>query len=532
MKRSRFWLMKALCVAAVVLLIPQVAWASSYVAGSLVRVSGTSPFAGSNCGLAGQTGENFLNSEVEPFVDINPANGDNIIGAWQQDRWSNGASRGNAVGASLDNGTSWRIVSRTKNSLCTGGTPANGGGYERASDPWVTISPNGDAYLMSLSVDDAPDTAFGFNPDAMLVSKSTDGGLTWSDPVTLIRDDNLHRLNDKNSMTADPNDSSFVYAVWDRLSAIGPVGRGPTLFTRTTNGGASWEKARVIFDPGFFAQTLGNQIAVRPQGDLINIFTLIRAVPGSGGPELDVSDMRFEDNVNLIRNAHGPGGGPDLNVTVVRSEDKGETWSGPIRLERMVDPGVVDPEDGDPVRTGDIIPDIAVDPNSGQLYAVWQDKRFDDGRHDSVALSTSTDGGLTWSSAEKVNNTPTNIPSGNQQAFNPAVDVAEDGTVSVTYYDFRNNTPNANTLPTDYWMVHCHASQKGDCSQGSRYGAEVRLTNAPFNMERAPEAGGYFVGDYEGLANEVAGEGTDFTPLFSRPQGVDPASIFFRSVGP
>src|SRR5688572_12399659 len=213
-KRSRFWLMKALCVAALVLIVPQVAWASSYVAGSLVRVSVTSPFAGSNCGLAGQTGGNVLNSEVEPFVDVNPANRDNIIGAWQQDRWSNGASRGNIVGASLDNGSSWRIVSRTKNSLCTGGTAANGGGYERATDPWITISPNGDAYLMSLSFDDAPDTAFGSNPDAMLVSKSTDGGLTWSAPVMLIRDNNPRRFNDKNSMTADPNDSSFVYAVW------------------------------------------------------------------------------------------------------------------------------------------------------------------------------------------------------------------------------------------------------------------------------------------------------------------------------
>jgi hypothetical protein len=81
-------------------------------------------------------------------------------------------------------------------------------------------------------------------------------------------------------------------------------------------------------------------------------------------------------------------------------------------------------------------------------------------------------------------------------------------------------------------VVHCHASKKGDCSRGSQYGAELRLTNAPFNMERAPDAGGYFLGDYEGLANDVAGEGTDFTPLFSRPQGVDPATIFFRRVGP
>ena len=505
--RSQVWLVKALCIAAVVLFVPQVAWASSYVAGSLVQVSGTSPFAGSHCGLAGQRGQNFLNSEVEPFVEVSPANGKNIIGVWQQDRWSNGASRGNVVGASLDGGQTWKVIKQTKNSLCTGGTPANGGGYERATDPWLTISPNGDAYLMSLAMDQ--DLNDNHNPDAMLVSKSTDGGLTWSNPSTLIRDANPKRFNDKNSITADPNNSRYVYAVWDRLARAGRVVRGPTLFTRTTNGGRSWEQAHVIYDPGAFAQTLGNQIAVRPQGELINIFT-------------------------LIRNVRRPGD-PLLNVTVMRSEDNGRAWSGPIRFARMVNPGVVDPDDGDPVRTGDVIPDIAVDPKSGQLYAVWQDKRFSDGlfrRHDSVALSTSTDGGLSWSSAVKVNNTPTNIPSGNQQAFTPAVDVAEDGTVSVTYYDFRNNTPNPDTLPTDYWVVHCHTSKKGDCSRGSQYGAELRLTNAPFNMERAPDAGGYFLGDYEGLANDVAGEGTDFTPLFSRPQGVDPATIFFRRVGP
>ena len=49
----------------------------------------------------------------------------------------------------------------------------------------------------------------------------------------------------------------------------------------------------------------------------------------------------------------------------------------------------------------------------GYLYAVWQDKRFGGGLHDSIALSTSTDGGLTWSPAVKVNKTPTGIPTGN-----------------------------------------------------------------------------------------------------------------------
>jgi hypothetical protein len=510
MKHRRLWFAKALFVVALVLFVPQIAQASDYLVGDLVQVSGTSPFD-ADCGLvAGQPGTNYPNSEVEPHVDVNLADGANLIGAWQQDRWSDGGSRGNVVGASLDNGVSWQIVSQTKNSQCTGGTPANGGDYQRASDPWVTISPDGTAYLMSLSIDQDPTSAFGANPDAMLVSKSTDGGLSWSDPITLIRDTNPNRLNDKNTMTADPNDSSFAYAVWDRLESP-PSGntnpnagenatafRGPTLFTRTTNGGDTWEEPRIIFDPGTLQQTLGNQIVVRPQGELINIFNLIQTTR--------------------------KGATRGFNVSVIRSEDNGGTWSKPIRFERMVNPGVSDPDDDFPVRTGDIIPDIAVDPNSGQLYAVWQDKRFDDGQHDSIALSTSTDGGLTWTPAVKVNKTPTDIPSGNQQAFTPSVDVAEDGTVSVTYYDFRNNTNDPNTLPTDYWMVHCHAATV-DCSQ---YGNEIRLTDTSFDMETAPVARGYFVGDYEGLAND----GADFAPFFSQTHADDPASIFFRRVGP
>ena len=116
------------------------------------------------------------------------------------------------------------------------------------------------------------------------------------------------------------------------------------------------------------------------------------------------------------------------------------------------------------------------------------------------------------------------------------MDVAEDGTVSVSYYDFRNNTDDPDTLPTDYWVVHCHTSSTTsppvDCSQAAQYGSELRLTDASFDLEKAPVARGYFVGDYEGLANDVGDEGSDFTPFFARTQDEDPASIFFRRVGP
>ena len=63
------------------------------------------------------------------------------------------------------------------------------------------------------------------------------------------------------------------------------------------------------------------------------------------------------------------------------------TWSSSaILVDRLQTVGIVDPETGDPVRTGDIIPDVAVDPASGALYAVWQDSRFSGGQFDSIAF--------------------------------------------------------------------------------------------------------------------------------------------------
>ena len=83
-------------------------------------------------------------------------------------------------------------------------------------------------------------------------------------------------LNEKSTITADCNDANYVYAVWDRLSApssatIDPDGviglgySGPAMFSRTTNGGISWEPARSIYSPADAARrAIGNQIVVPP----------------------------------------------------------------------------------------------------------------------------------------------------------------------------------------------------------------------------------------------------------------------------
>ena len=86
----------------------------------------------------------------------------------------------------------------------------------------------------------------------------------------IVSDSNF--FNDKNSITADPTDARYVYAVWDRLAL---AGGGPAMMARTTDGGVTWEAATVIYDPGVRSQTIGNQIVVLPNGTLVNVFTQI-----------------------------------------------------------------------------------------------------------------------------------------------------------------------------------------------------------------------------------------------------------------
>ncbi|HEU0041306.1 MAG TPA: sialidase family protein [Jiangellaceae bacterium] len=483
--------------------------AGPLLAAPLVQVSGTSAFLDCTAdNIAAQSGTVFLNSEVEPWIDVNPTDPDNVVGIWQQDRWSNGGARGLVTGVSEDGGASWQEVVIPGITLCSGGS------YDRSTDPWVSFGPDGTLHQLALSFNDiaAPLEPRDFD-HALLASLSTDGGLTWSNPVEVIRDLDANVFNDKQTITADPTDADLVYAVWDRLvfppseranviaGFVTAAFRGPAWFARSTDGGLTWEPARQIYDPGQNDQTIGNQIVVQPDGTLVDVFNEIR------------NDNRQGRRGN--------------NVALIRSTDSGVSWSGRTFVDRLGTIEITDPDTGDPVRTGDILPEAAVDPASGALYVVWQDARFSGGQFDSVAFSQSLDGGTTWSSPIKVNLTPGDVPPGNQQAFTPSVHVADDGTIAVTYYDFRNNTPSPDTLPTDYFLVHCHPVAPTSCADAANWGDEVQITDASFDMRLAPFALGFFTGDYEGLSSI----GDAFTPFFSQSHGTDPSSTFFREVG-
>ncbi|MGB4859982.1 MAG: sialidase family protein, partial [Dokdonella sp.] len=426
------------------------------------RASATSTFA-ANCDGAAQTGVVNTNAEVESSVAVNPANTQNLIGIWQQDRWSNGGARGLVTGFSTDGGRTWarRVMPFSR---CGGGTVANGGDYERATDPWVSISPNGTAHQTALSFSGA--SLQPGSDNAILVNRSTDGGATWGPTITLIRDGGDF-FSDKNTITANPNDSRFVYAVWDRLTLNN---EGPTYFSRSVDGGVSWEAARPIYDPGLNNQTIGNVIAVSPNGTLVNLFMNLAGI-----------------NNNMFTMA----------VTVIRSTDNGATWSAPIRVANVLSVGTRDPESNTPVRDSSLVPQIAVAPN-GNFFVVWQDSRFSGGVIDGIALSQSSDGGITWSAPMQVNSTPA-VP-----AFSPFVHVRGDGMIGVSYFDFRSNTTLATTLPTDHRLAR---STNATNWQDSR----VALFDLAFAARStATNTSAFFIGDYHAMTSI----GNVFVPFF------------------
>jgi hypothetical protein len=504
-------------------------------AAPLVRASdGPSPFA-AGCDGEAIEGNNYANSEVEPRVAVDPRNPAHAVGAWQQDRWSTGAAHGLVAATTWDGGAHWSR-SFAHFSRCSGGATANGGDYRRASDPWVDIAPNGDVYQASLSVNLREVTS------AVLVSRSRDGGMTWDEPVTVKRDTG-DAFNDKEAITADPTDPSGrrVYLTWDRLQGVAiPVQdvsplplvplNGPAWFARTLDGGNTWERARPIYDPGPNEQTIGNQIVVLPDGTLVDGFAV-----GSGGVgerDADGGDRKPGEGIgpgdpDARHPAAAPGDAPDLpgeseahtltgfSVAVVRSADHGATWSAPVFVNE-----IRTAENSANLRAGQVLPAFAVDPRSGTIAAVWLDGRFDTSRRAGVALSTSSDGGRTWTEPRRVNQTPAGAG-----AVLPSVAFAPDGTLGVSYYDLRNRAVGSPALTTDAWLATCTA----DCA-GAGPWREVHLSG-PFDASKAPNSGGAFLGDYQGLAGVGPGRFLAFFSTADPGSADDPTNVFSIEAG-
>jgi hypothetical protein len=467
------------------------------VAGAAVTVTlaspGLTPFA--SCTADDPAGQHaafgstlFPNSEIEPRSAVNPANPLNIVAEYQQDRWSDGGARGLVASVTHDGGTTWHRVVVPGLSKCSGGS------YDRASDPWVSFAPNGDLYAISLSFD------FFDLHNAIIVSKSTDGGDTWSAPKEITADDTDGL--DKQSITVDPHNSNVVYATWDRL--ITPGGslhasdqgilnsrsfKSQTFFSKSTNAGATWSAPQQIFVDSSFSGSIGGMIRVLSDGTLV-------------------------DGLDTYGNADWKGG-KCASVSVLSSSDGGDTWT---NKPTIISPlsctyvGAHDPDTGALVRSGGLI-DFTVD--GMNQYAVWEDALPSAPRTGRVLYSQSINGGP-WSPPTVISKTPAGV-----DAFVPTIAVNASHVIGVSYYDFRNNTPGG-SADTDVWLVRCSSA----CTTSSNW-TETHVAG-PFDLHQAPVARGEFVGDYQGLTTN----GNVFQPFFIQAvtAGSNPTDAYFATV--
>jgi hypothetical protein len=455
----------AVATALVLPAVPAHAKAEAHNASRPTTVSRGDPFAACTVG-AGENSVVYPGAEVEPSVTVSRDFPRHLVGAWQQDRWNDGGARGIVVGYTRDGGRTFHRVAWPVSRCARGGL-----NYDRASDPWVSTGPEGIVYGSAVSFDASSPR------NAVVATTSYDGGRTWRNTTPVIADASGRFFNDKNSVTADPRRPGRAYQVWDRIDG-GPQGdqllTGATYMSVTRDFGHSWSKARVIVPTAPFEQTLGNVIVADPRrGTLYNFYTA----------------FQFTDSTanNLV----------SVRYEVVRSTNGGRTWSAPSVIAPDNGVRTRNPNTGAPVRTEGGVSSQAIDPRTGELYMAYEGTDFTEGRRQQVQLVHSTNGGRTWSAPVRVNHDPA------VAAFTPTVAVTSHGDVGVSYYDLRDVQPgNTTTFPTSTWLAF---SPRG----GTHFGLERRI--APdFDMNKAPEAGGFFIGDYQGLV----ASGDSFRALF------------------
>lgn len=292
------------------------------------RITDTSPFTP---GCGDPLAQPYMNSEVEVSQAVDPHDPEHLVMTWQQDRHRDkGGANGIGAAVSFDGGATWATRTIPGVSRCSGGA------FFRATDPWAAIDADGTAYVMSLGYNPGA-TNSDHGPNTVLLNRSEDGGLTWSEPI-IVAISPGGVFHDKETLTADPNTPGLLYAVWDAY----PTNLAFPVFSRSEDGGRTWTPPVPLPTTGSGA---GDQIAVLDDGTLVEI-------------------------------------APRGSMQSITSRDRGLTWSTPSRIGSS--PG----REGPPgVRGGAGIPSVSTDGRS--VYVSWSDTYF-------TYVARSDDAGTTW----------------------------------------------------------------------------------------------------------------------------------------
>lgn len=244
---------------------------------SATDVSGSSPWARSQCNSA-STKPGYQNTwslaepfMAEPMVAVDPKNPRNRIIAWQ-DRL-----RGTLDTAfTKDGGKTWRLSPPKGFDNCTGNLRRP---WQGTADVWLSFGPTGRAYLSGLPFANFSPVPTGNYIELTRVAISLSGGSKWSWPVTVP---NALRADDKDSVLSDSRRPELVYTASRNIGFGMPIGRrgdGELLFGRSTDGGRSFT-SQIVDRTGNAKQSFGNPLLAEfPDGTLLYTYQI-----GLGGP--------------------------------------------------------------------------------------------------------------------------------------------------------------------------------------------------------------------------------------------------------
>ena len=401
--------------------------------GAAVATGGTSQAA---VPLAQLSWDPYTNTSSQHRTEVEPdtfAVGSTIVGVFQVGRFTDGGSSNVGWARSADNGSTWA------HGYLPGTTTFAGGPYARVSDPSVAYDARHNVWMVSsLGINSSADGV------AVLVSRSTNGGTTWSKPVVVAS--KAAGSLDKNWTACDNTATSpyygRCYTEWDDNADGNRI-----KMSTSADGGVTWGTARNTADN---ATGLGGQPVVRPNGVVV--------VP--------------IDNAN------------ETALRVFRSTNGGASWSTTTTVTPIQTHGVAGG-----LRTG-ALPSAEID-GAGRVYVVWQDCRFRAScSSNDIVLSTSADG-ITWTAVRRI---PIDAATSTVDHFVPGLGVnrATSGATArlgLAYYYY----PTANCTSTS---CRLYAGYVSSANGGSNWTAPTQLT-APMVLSWLPATTqGRMFGDY------------------------------------
>jgi hypothetical protein len=312
----------------------------------------------------------------------------------------------------------------------------DGGPFIRASDPVVGIDRKNNIYLNVLGLK----TVKPQITTAVVISKSSDGGETFGQPVTIFSSDDPNVFPDKNWLAIN---TYPVTPSTDRLAATF------TYFTASNvviASAYSDDEGQTWSAPQFFGSSYcqGSQPLFLPDGSLVVIYW------------------------NWFRD----------QIQAVVSEDGGQTFGAP----RLVIPVVTT---SDPVaRDHILLPAVATDRQAGVIYITY--KAWLDWPR--IMFIKSIDKAKTWSTPAPISDNPQGV-----SVFDPAIAVSPDGQhVTIIYYDKRHDTGQG-------LLVDLYLAESFDA--GKTWQPNLRLTGVSSDLSLAPlTSQGRMLGDYQGIA--------------------------------